>query len=128
MPGGNEHRHAGSLGGTHHGLHVVLSKDTFNGDRGGAVATDPVFDDLFDCQKATCDIQLYGRTDDIEGNQQRLSAGDAINHTQPASGQARVNSQHPHAFPSMSRDWIAHAIPLTPLSKRTDVRQPKRRS
>ena len=99
MSGGNEHRHPSSLGGAHHRLHIVLSKHTFNGDRGRPVAGNPVFDHLLERQQATCDIVLRRRTDDIDGDQQRLPARDAIDDAQPAPGQAGVDTQHPHAFP-----------------------------
>ena len=41
-----------------------------------------------------------------------LPTGHAIDHAETAPGQARVDSQHPHAFPQLPRDRIAHAIPL----------------
>jgi hypothetical protein len=113
VPGGDEHRHPSSLSGAHHRLHVVLGEHSFNSDRGRPVAGNPVFDHLFNSQQAARHIVLGRRTDDIDGDQQRLSAGDAVDDTQPAPGQAGVDTQHPHAFPLPSRDRIAHAIPLS---------------
>ena len=96
---GHQHCYSSSLRGAHHRLHIVLGEDTFNGDGGRPVADNPVFDDFFNRQQATSDIQLRWRTDDIEGDHQRLAAGNAIDHAKAASGQARVNSQNPHALP-----------------------------
>jgi hypothetical protein len=119
----HQHRHPGSLRGAHHSLHIVLSEHPFDGHCCRPVTSNPAIDRLLDGHEATCDVKIGRRTDDINGNQQRLSPWNSVDHAQTASGQARVDPQHPHACPQLPRDRIAHAIPLA-LDKRTDVRQP----
>jgi hypothetical protein len=99
MPGGHQHRNARGLCGAHHGLHIVLGKNPFDGDSCWPVPGNPTFDRLFDRHEPACHIQVGGRTHDIHRYQQWLTPGNAVDHAQTASGQARVDPQHPHACP-----------------------------
>jgi hypothetical protein len=114
MPGGDDHRYSGNLSGTHYCLHIVLGKHPFNGNCGRVIARNPVLNHLFDSQEATCHIELWWGADHVDRDQERLPAWNPVDHSKAASGQAGVDSQHPHAFPQVSRDRIAHAIPLNP--------------
>jgi hypothetical protein len=110
---GGQHRNAGCLSRTHYRLHVVLGEDPLNSHCRWPVAGDPTIDRLLNGQQTASDVEVGRRTDDIDRNQQGLATWDTVDHAETAPGQARVDAQHPHAFPQLlPRDRIAHAIPL----------------
>jgi hypothetical protein len=77
----------------------VLRENPFNRDGRRAITRNPAVNHLLYRQEPMRDIQVGGRTYDVDRDEQGLAAGDAVDHTETAPGQTRVDSQHPHAIP-----------------------------
>ena len=112
-PRRHQHRHPGGLRGAHHRLHVVLGEDPLDRDRRPG-------DGRVIHASTACSISTRRRAVSSSAGVRTTSTainrgcapGQAVDDPETAPGQARVDSEHPHALPLRLSDRTAHAIPL----------------
>jgi hypothetical protein len=97
----------------------VLAEHPLHGDDFGLVLVEPLLDALLDGDEAQAQLGVHRSAYDSDAAHGQGPARDTFDHPDTASGQSRVNAQHPHPTPPfaaepppLSRKWlIAIVVP-----------------
>ena len=129
MPRPRRHQHgdARSLSGLHHRAHVVLAEDPLDRDRVGMVPPDPGKEFALEGQQSVLDRGRRCAAQDTHFDEPQPASRFAVDDAEAASGEARIDTEYPHAATSADRSACRSRRP-EPLTiapgrpKRTYVR------
>ena len=95
--GGRERDHAAGLRGPHRGVRVLIGEHALDRDDVWQVGVHPVVDGIADREESSREWLVGRGADHVDVERDDVAATTALDHRQPAAGQPRIDTHHPHA-------------------------------